>query len=98
MMDDLRDYRFYKSDLLHPTTDAEDYIWEKFVERYFSPELKEFVQKWGAMLSALRHKPFHGQSKAHQQFLRDTLTKLMEFRKIINVDDEIAVIEKQILN
>jgi hypothetical protein len=42
MLDDLRDYRFYKADMIHPSDVAEDYIWEKFGESYFAPDLKKF--------------------------------------------------------
>lgn len=97
MMDDLRDYRFYKSDMLHPTDQAEDYIWEKFVERYFSGETKDFVQKWRALLSATRHKPFHPETPAHQQFLIETLKKLDDLKEMVNLDDEIAALRKQLL-
>ena len=96
MMDDLRDYRFYKADMLHPTEEAEDYIWEKFMERYFSLRLKDFVRKWSAILSALRHKPFHPQTEAHQQFLRETLRKLEELQTVVDVNEEIAAVTGQI--
>lgn len=98
MVDDLRDYRFYKQDMLHPTTEAEEYIWEKFMERYFSPDLKEFVKKWKVILSMLRHKPFHPETAAHQQFLRDTLTKLEELKPLVKVEEEMNLIREQMIN
>ena len=90
MIDDLRDYRFYKRDMLHPSEEAEDYIWEKFMERYFSPELNAFVKQWRVVLSALRHKPFHPGTAAHQQFLHETLKKLEALSLHADVQDEIA--------
>lgn len=98
MMDDLRDYRFYKQDMLHPTAQAEDYIWEKFMERYFSDDLKDFVRKWGAILSALRHKPFHPETPAHQQFLRETLKRIEELKMLVDVREEMASVTRQIVN
>lgn len=98
MMDDLRDYRFYKSDLLHPTTDAEDYIWEKFTERYFSSQLQDFIQRWGVIQSALSHKPFHPSSSAHQEFLKNVLKKLEEISSEVDVQAEIADVKRQIEN
>ncbi len=95
MMDDLRDYRFYKPDMLHPTAEAEEYIWEKFMERYFSDELKDFVRQWSLILSAMQHKPFHPGSKAHQQFLLDLSGKLETFRSVIDVQEEIDVVKRQ---
>ena len=97
MMDDLRDYRFYASDLLHPTADAEEYIWEKFMERYFSTELKEFVKKWKLIQNAMKHRPFHSEASAHQQFLQETLKQLNELRSVADVEAEILAIRKQIL-
>lgn len=98
MIDDLRDYRFYKEDMLHPTEEAEDYIWEKFMERYFSPEAKDFVRQWKPVLAAVKHKPFHPETVAHQQFLRDTLKKLNALNSIVNLQDEIALITQQLKN
>jgi hypothetical protein len=98
MMDDLRDYRFYRSDMLHPTSEAEDYIWDKFVERYFSPDFRDFEKQWASILSALRHKPFHPASETHQQFLRTTLKKLEEIKKMdVHVEDEISQVRAQML-
>ena len=46
LLDDLRDYRFYNSDMIHPSDVAEEYIWEKFADQYFDDELKQFISKW----------------------------------------------------
>jgi len=97
MLDDLRDYRFYKSDMLHPNDEAEEYIWNKFAERYFDNETRKFIGEWSSVRTALGHKPFHPGSAAHQQFLRQTLKKLESFKDRINVEEEIAMLEKQLL-
>ncbi|RDV13127.1 hypothetical protein DXT99_21155 [Pontibacter diazotrophicus] len=78
MMDDLRDYRFYKQDMLHPTEVAEDYIWQKFVGAYYDKSFHVFLETWQKMQRAVAHRPFHPQSEAHQAFLRSTLQKLSE--------------------
>lgn len=96
MMDDLRDYRFYKSDMLHPTEEAEDYIWKNFMSTYFDQETIRFVEEWHALRSSLEHKPFHVQSSSHQQFLRQTLKKLENISSRINVDQEIAAVKAQL--
>lgn len=98
VMDDLRDYRFYKADMLHPTEEAEDYVWDKFMERYFSPALRDFIHRWQAILLAMRHKPFHPGSSAHQQFLRETLKRLEEFKSLVDVEEEILTLKQQIDN
>jgi hypothetical protein len=97
MMDDLRDYRFYKSDMLHPTEDAEEYIWNKFGDRYFNSDSKEFMKQWAPILAALSHKAFHPASAAHQQFLRSTLQKLESLQSVADVTAEIKTVKKQML-
>ncbi|HKZ36527.1 MAG TPA: GSCFA domain-containing protein, partial [Chryseolinea sp.] len=96
MMDDLRDYRFYKPDMIHPSEIAEEYIWQKFSEKYFDGKLKAFLIRWKEIQSALAHKPFHPSSTAHQQFLRETLKKLEELKSVVNVDQEIEVVKSEI--
>jgi GSCFA family len=98
MTDDLRDYRFYKSDMLHPTEEAEDYIWEKFMNTFFDRLTIELVNEWANLRAALEHKPFHPQSRTHQKFLKLTLAKLVELKSKINVDQEIAAVQSQIIN
>jgi hypothetical protein len=98
MMDDLRDYRFYKADMLHPTKEAEDYIWEKFAARYVDEQGTAFMKKWNEILSALHHRPFHSHTASHQQFLKDTLKKLEELNSLADVEEEARLIKDQILN
>ncbi|HEY9047773.1 MAG TPA: GSCFA domain-containing protein [Ohtaekwangia sp.] len=95
-LDDLRDYRFYKSDMLHPTEQAEEYIWEQFATRYFDAPLKDFIERWRNIQQALHHKPFHPTSSAHQNFLKDTLRRLEELKPLVNVDEEIAALQRQL--
>ncbi|MBL7834756.1 MAG: GSCFA domain-containing protein [Cyclobacteriaceae bacterium] len=96
MMDDLRDYRFYKSDMLHPSPDAEDYIWEKFSEAYVDKPTLEFLSHWEQIHAALHHKPFHAQSDSHQAFLKKLLADLQNLRGTVNVDAEIASVKAQL--
>ncbi|HEX5169338.1 MAG TPA: GSCFA domain-containing protein [Cyclobacteriaceae bacterium] len=96
MMDDLRDYRFYKSDMIHPTEEAEEYIWEIFVERYFDKMTREFFKQWKKIRSALSHQPFHPSAASHQLFLKETLHILNELKKFVNVDEEEQFIKSQL--
>jgi hypothetical protein len=96
MVDDLRDYRFYKSDLIHPSAEAEDYIWENFLTRYADPSFKTFITKWKAVQSALAHRPFHPQSNGHQHFISETLKKLHELSSLVDVSEERASLESQL--
>ena len=97
LLDDLRDYRFYSSDLIHPTDFAIDYIWVKFYETYFSSETKIFLQEWQMILKALEHRPFQPTSTAHQKFLKETLKKLYVLKTSVNVDTEIISVESQLI-
>jgi hypothetical protein len=97
MMDDLRDYRFYKSDMIHPTEEAEEYIWESFIERYFDLTTKEFFKQWKKIMSAMEHRPFHPTSKAHQSFLREILESLQELKKVVDVYREEELIKSQLI-
>lgn len=69
MMDDLRDYRFYKEDLIHPTRQAVQYIWEKFGNAYFSDETMDFVEENFKIKQALEHKSSDARSAKHLEFL-----------------------------
>jgi len=72
VLDELRDYRFYQPDMLHPSDQAVEYIWQQFVEVYFSPRAKQFLQEWKPIKEALAHRPFHPDSDAYRQFLEKT--------------------------
>ena len=69
MNDELRDYRFYQPDMLHPSEQAVDYIYERFAETYFSEETKEMVREWQPIKAALAHRPFNPDSEEHKAFL-----------------------------
>ncbi|MDR0866098.1 MAG: GSCFA domain-containing protein [Candidatus Symbiothrix sp.] len=59
MLDDLRDYRFYAADLIHPNAQAIDYIWEKFGEAYFDKKTMELNKEYEKKQKALNHRPLH---------------------------------------
>ena len=65
MMDELRDYRFYEKDLIHPNEMAVDYIWGKFKETYFSSELVEVEIAWGRVIATLSHRPHPTKKHLH---------------------------------
>jgi len=76
MMDDLRDYRFYKEDMIHPTPLAEDYIWNVFKDGYLDKQTAEDLQTIEGIIGSLHHRPFHQESEAHRQFLSNLLQKM----------------------
>lgn len=73
--DELRDYRFYKADMLHPNEQAVDYIWEQLVATCFSTEAKEFLREWQPIKEALAHRPFNPEAAAYQDFIKKTKEK-----------------------
>lgn len=73
--DELRDYRFYKADMLHPNEQAIEYIWEQLVATCFSAEAKQFLEEWRPIKEALAHRPFHPEAVAYQDFIKKTKEK-----------------------
>ena len=78
VLDDLRDYRFFAEDMVHPNYAATRYVWEKFVPAVMDTETRELMKQLQPISAALKHKAFHPQSAAHQRFLSATLEKLEE--------------------
>ncbi|MFT7033836.1 MAG: hypothetical protein ACJA2S_002345 [Cyclobacteriaceae bacterium] len=97
MMDDLRDYRFFESDMIHPNEVAENYIWNKFQETYFDNETQQFTKDWKKIKDALAHKPFNHKSEAHQNFLTKTLVELGAFTEKIDVSREESILKEQLI-
>ena len=77
LMDDLRDYRFYKEDLVHPNTQAIHYIWEKFGNAYFSDETMDFVEEHFKISKALDHKTSDEKNPKYQEFLEKLKAKIL---------------------
>lgn len=73
--DELRDYRFYKADMLHPNEQAIEYIWEQLVATCFSAEAKQFLEEWRPIKEALAHRPFNPEAAAYQDFIKKTKEK-----------------------
>ena len=69
MMDELRDYRFYAEDMIHPNKTAINYIWGKFMDTWFSEETKSTMKEIDEIQKGVLHRPFHEDSEPHQQFL-----------------------------
>ncbi|MFZ1749968.1 MAG: GSCFA domain-containing protein [Saprospiraceae bacterium] len=76
MMDDLRDYRYYEDDMIHPNGQAIAYIWAKFKDHYFDAETKILLDKIDQINKACRHKPFNPNSKEHKKFCQVTIRQI----------------------
>ncbi|MDG1730684.1 MAG: GSCFA domain-containing protein [Algibacter sp.] len=70
LMDELRDYRFYKDDMIHPNQLAINYIWEKFKTVWISDASFRTMDEVDTIQKGLQHKPFNSKSQAHQEFLQ----------------------------
>ena len=81
VMDELRDYRFYAPDMLHPSQQAVDYIWERLVDYCFSADAKAYLEEWRPLKQALAHKPFHPEAPEYQALMDKTMLKVAELRK-----------------
>lgn len=82
MMDELRDYRFYAEDMIHPNQTAINYIWEKFKEVWISPEVSKTIDDIDTIQKGLKHKPFNPNSEAHQLFLQKLNEKQKNLQSI----------------
>ncbi|MEE4001606.1 GSCFA domain-containing protein [Tenacibaculum sp. FZY0031] len=70
MMDELRDYRFYNEDMIHPNKTAVNYIWEKFKQVWITEDSYQTMQQIDTIQRGLNHTPFNPNSEAHQLFLK----------------------------
>ena len=76
--DELRDYRFYKEDMLHPSDQAVEYIWQRLSEVYLSDEAKAFLKEWAPLKAVLNHKPFDPDSEDYKALMDKTMLKVAE--------------------
>ena len=95
MMDDLRDYRFYNTDMVHPTSQAVDYIAEKFFDAALSASAKSTMQRINKVVAAAEHKPFNPTSEGYKSFCRTQLTEIAAL-KDVDLSNEKAFFERML--
>ena len=81
VLDELRDYRFYDTDMAHPSSQAVDYVWERFSEAYFDENTRAVNREWVRLLQALRHRPLTPDRETYRKFVVQNILKLENFRK-----------------
>lgn len=86
LLDDLRDYRFYADDLLHPSSQAVEYIWEQFQNMYFSPETKQLLKRVQSIKQAVCHRPFNAESRDYRLFVEKTIDDCEQLSIESNID------------
>lgn len=99
MMDDLRDYRFYDDDMLHPSPMAIEYIWAKFAKSFIDKESEGLIAQIRKILQAAGHRPFNPATAEHQRFVVQTLSQIAQIAENhsgINFDDEIEKLNSQL--
>ena len=98
VIDELRDYRFYKEDMIHPTNQAIDYVWEKFAVTYFNKETTLLNQRIEKLQQATNHRPFNFESESHQKFIKEQMSQMQLLEKefpFLNFEEEIYQIQQK---
>lgn len=80
MMDELREYRFYAEDMVHPNKIAIKYIWEKFADAWISESSYEPMKAVSTIQNGINHRPFNPNSEEHQQFLKKLADKIQQLQ------------------
>ena len=84
MLDELRDYRFYKEDMLHPNAQAIQYIWEQFHKVWISELANQTLHDVAYIQKGLSHRPFNSESEAHQLFLQKLREKQVQLQSLFH--------------
>ncbi len=82
LMDELRDYRFYDTDMLHISGQAVEYIWERFRETYFDRATDELLKRVEKIQKSLQHRPFRPDTPEYEQFKKHLLREMEEVRSV----------------
>ena len=97
IIDDLRDYRFYAEDMVHPNYSATNYVWEKFIKACVDEGAQDIMKEVYAIKAAVDHKPFNEQSGQHKKFKETYLAKILTLTRshdYLNFDEEIEFLSK----
>lgn len=80
VMDELRDYRFYAEDMAHPSAQAVEYVWERFVEHVTDRDAQAFMAEWTKMVRAMAHRPFRPEAEEYRRFVEQNIDKIMALK------------------
>jgi len=97
VIDDLRDYRFYAEDLVHPNYQATQYVWEKFTTACMNEDTRNLMKEIAEINLAFQHKPFNFLTEQHQKFMASYLAKTKSLQSIypdLDFENELAYFEK----
>jgi hypothetical protein len=96
MMDDLRDYRFYDDDMLHPSPKAIEYIWNKFSRALVDNDSMKLAAQIQKIIQAAGHRPFNPNTLEHKRFVDKILKAIQDIKLIhpsLNFEREIAILK-----
>ena len=94
MNDDLRDYRFYAADLIHPNEQALDYIWSYLSQFLFGTEMLDLMGRVEKLNRSLNHRPFNPASGSYKKFLESLEKEILEFNPKIDLSNELSEVRK----
>lgn len=99
MMDELRDYRFYADDMLHPSPLAVEYIWQCFCDTYFKQDTLQIMRQWEDIRKGIEHRPFNAESDAYRRFLSQILLKIEKLKEkfpYLDLQNEISLCQTRL--
>lgn len=99
VIDELRDYRFFEKDMVHPNQLAIDYVWERFSETLFDDETKLTMKEISQIMMAKEHRSLHPDTSQHKQFLKTYLERTKALAKqypFLQLDDEMHYFSKEV--
>lgn len=89
VMDDLRDYRFFAEDMLHPNHQATNYVWEVFSKTFFSNKTLSLMKEVEEIVLASKHRPRNPDSEAHKKFIEKYLSKMQQLNLDFSEEEKI---------
>jgi len=92
-MDELRDYRYYAADMLHPSEQGAQYVWEKFLASWVDDSSKKILAELEPLIQAALHRPVNAGSEAHMRFRNNMLKKTVDLKvkyPFLDLSEEIA--------
>ncbi len=101
MMDELRDYRFYDKDMVHPNEIATDYIWDRFSDTFFTHETKHLLSQISKIMKAIKHRPMHPDTKKHKTFIQNTIHQIKEImanHPYVDLQRELSLLNNKLFN
>lgn len=99
ILDDLRDYRFYKTDMIHISDSGVDYVWERLSEKWFSDKTGALIKDLGQIIKAAAHRPFNPKDPKHLSFVKNTIdkiTRLQQSYPYLKMNQELNMLTKMI--